>query len=431
MGRGAMTDMRGYLSVTGAYWGFTLTDGALRMLVLLHFHQLGYTPFQLAFLFLLYEFFGVVTNLVGGWIGARFGLQRTLFGGLSLQIIALGMLSQLDPEWSLVFSVAYVVAAQGLAGIAKDLTKMSAKSGVKLATPQDKSSTLFHWVAVLTGSKNALKGIGFFVGAFLLQFVGFSAGLLILAAGLAVVLLAVMVYLPGDLTAKQKGLPFQRIFSKDRQVNLLSGARFFLFSARDVWFVVGVPVFLYDVLEWSFMEVGGFLAVWIIGYGVVQSVTPRIIGQSTDGKSHEVSAARLWAFALSAVPAMLAFMVLWMMLPGGGFAPESKSVLSMVIVGGLLLFGLVFAVNSSVHSYLILSFSKAQDVSLNVGFYYMSNAAGRLVGTLLSGLTYQLWGLVGCLAIAALFAALSGAIVVILEAHTHQLRRQDAHPKAL
>ncbi len=419
-----MTDLRGYLSVTGAYWGFTLTDGALRMLVLLHFHHLGYTPFQLAFLFLLYEFFGVVTNLVGGWIGARFGLQRTLFSGLTLQILALGMLSQLNTEWSVAFSVAYVVAAQGLAGIAKDLTKMSAKSGVKLATPEDQNSILFRWVAVLTGSKNALKGVGFFLGAFLLQMLGFSEGLIVLALGLVIVLVAVRAYLPSDLTAKQPGLPFQQVFSKDVQVNLLSAARFFLFGARDIWFVVGVPVFLYDVLGWTFLEVGTFLALWVIGYGFVQSVTPRIIGQSVDGQSQEVAAARFWAFGLSAIPALLAIAIYVMMNGEGGFDEDSVPALGWIITLGLFAFGIVFAVNSSVHSYLILTFSKARDVSLNVGFYYMSNAAGRLVGTLFSGLFYQWWGVIGCLAAAAVFAAVSGAIVIQLEARTRQLNER-------
>ena len=423
-----MSDIRGYISVTGAYWGFTLTDGALRMLVLLHFHHLGYTPFQLAFLFLLYEFFGVVTNLVGGWIGARFGLQRTLYAGLTLQILALGLLSQLNPDWPVALSVAYVVAAQGIAGIAKDLTKMSAKSGVKLVTPDDQSSTLFKWVAALTGSKNALKGAGFFVGAFLLQVIGFTAGLLALAAGLVLVLIAVQIYLPKNLTAKQKGLPFQKIFSKDPQVNLLSGARFFLFGARDIWFVVGVPVFLYDVLGWTFMQVGGFLAVWIIGYGFIQSIAPRIVGASADGQVQEIAAARLWAFGLAVVPAVLAVFLVSMMGPGGQFDTADVDMLSMIITGGLILFGIVFAVNSSVHSYLILAFSQDHDVSLNVGFYYMSNAAGRLVGTLLSGLIYQMWGVVGCLAVAAIFAALSGAIVIQLENQTRRLKSATLSP---
>lgn len=415
-----MADLRGYMSVTGAYWGFTLTDGALRMLVLLHFHQLGYTPFQLAFLFLLYEFFGVVTNLVGGWIGARFGLQKTLFTGLTLQIGALLLLSQLDPSWSVTFSVGYVVVAQGLAGIAKDLTKMSAKSGVKLATPQDSHSKLFHWVALLTGSKNALKGIGFFLGAFLLQVMGFSLGLIILAVSLALILVAVKLYLPSGLTASQPGLPFHRMLSKDQRVNLLSGARFFLFSARDVWFVVGVPVFLYDVLDWSFMQVGAFLAIWVVGYGFVQSVAPRIVGQSEDGQSQEVSAARFWAFGLSAIPAVLSIFVLIVMNSDGTFDEAIVPLLAWIIVVGLLLFGVVFAVNSSVHSYLILAFSADRDVSLNVGFYYMSNAAGRLLGTLLSGWLYQGWGVVGCLSVAALLAAVSGTIVILLEARTRK-----------
>ena len=241
-------------------------------------------------------------------------------------------------------------------------------------------------------------------------------------------LIAVQIYLPKNLTATQKGLPFQKIFSKDPQVNLLSGARFFLFGARDIWFVVGVPVFLYDVLGWTFMQVGGFLAVWIIGYGFIQSIAPRIVGASADGQVQEIAAARLWAFGLAVVPAVLAVFLVSMMGPGGQFDTADVNMLSMIITGGLILFGIVFAVNSSVHSYLILAFSQDHDVSLNVGFYYMSNAAGRLVGTLLSGLIYQMWGVVGCLAVAAIFAALSGAIVIQLENQTRRLKSATLSP---
>ncbi|MDX1738742.1 MAG: MFS transporter, partial [Alphaproteobacteria bacterium] len=162
-----MQDIKSYIGVTFAYWGFTISDGALRMLVLLHFHQLGYTPLDLAYLFLLYEFMGVVTNLVGGWIAARLGLRSTLIGGLAVQVFALLMLSMLEPSWTHSVSLAYVMVAQALSGIAKDLTKMSSKSAVKLtAHPEDNllERRLFKWVSFLTGSKNALKGFGFFVG---------------------------------------------------------------------------------------------------------------------------------------------------------------------------------------------------------------------------------------------------------------------------
>ena len=145
-----------YIAVTAAYWAFMLSDGALRMLVLLHFHTLGFRPVQLAYLFLLYELAGMVTNLSAGWIAARFGLTATLYAGLGLQVVALIALAQLDPEWSLALSVAFVMGVQGASGVAKDLAKMSSKSAVKLLAPSEEGG-LFHWVAVLTGSKNVVK----------------------------------------------------------------------------------------------------------------------------------------------------------------------------------------------------------------------------------------------------------------------------------
>lgn len=404
-----MVDIRNYAIVTASYWGFTLTDGALRMLVLLHFHTLGYTPLELAFLFVLYEFFGVVTNLLGGWIGSRIGLKITLYAGIALQIFALYMLSLLDPVWERVLSVAYVVAAQGLSGIAKDLTKMSSKSAIKLVVPEDSHSALFKWVAVLTGSKNALKGAGFFLGGVLLASLGFGAALWVMAAGLAVILIAAIVFLPGDLGKAKAKVKFTQILSKSRAINLLSAARFFLFGARDVWFVVGVPIFLYEVLGWSFTEVGGFLAAWVIGYGVVQAAAPGVVKRSADGRSSETRAAQLYAFLLTAVPVGIALAI------EAGVDP------TVTIVVGLAAFGIVFAINSSVHSYLILAFTDADKVALNVGFYYMANAGGRLVGSLLSGLSYQLWGITGCLLTAAALMLMAGVMTIFLSGEQRRL----------
>ena len=397
-----MVDIRNYAVVTASYWGFTLTDGALRMLVLLHFHTLGYTPLELAFLFLLYEFFGVVTNLLGGWIGSRIGLKITLYSGIGLQVFALAMLSLLDPAWERALSVAYVVAAQGVSGIAKDLTKMSSKSAIKLVVPEDAHSSLFKWVALLTGSKNALKGAGFFLGAFLLATLGFEYSLWSMAGGLAIILIAAFSLLPGDLGKAKAKVKFSRIFSKSRAINLLSAARFFLFGARDIWFVVGVPIFLYEGLGWSFMQVGGFLAAWVVGYGMVQAVAPGIVKRSVDGQSAETRAAQVCAFLLAAVPVGIAVAI------EAGVPP------TIPVVGGLAVFGVIFAVNSSVHSYLILAFTDADKVALNVGFYYMANAGGRLFGSLLSGLSYQLWGLTGCLLAASAFLLATGAITIVL-----------------
>ena len=397
-----MLDLRNYAVVTAAYWGFTLTDGALRMLVLLHFHTLGYSPLELAFLFLLYEFFGVVTNLLAGWIGSQFGLKLTLYCGLGLQVAALCMLSLLDPTWEKFAAVAFVVAAQGLSGIAKDLTKMSSKSAIKLVVPDDAHSTLFKWVALLTGSKNALKGIGFFLGAALLAGLGFVHALWAMAAGLVIILVAAVTLLPGDMGKAKTKVKFTKILSKSRAINLLSAARFFLFGARDVWFVVGVPIFLYEVIGWSFMEVGSFMAAWVIGYGGVQALAPKFVRRSVDGQSSETRAAQWWAFVLAALPVVIAALV------EAGAAP------AVSVVGGLALFGIVFAINSSVHSYLILSFSDSDKVALNVGFYYMANAGGRLVGCLFSGLSYQMWGLSGCLLTASAMVLAAGAITIVL-----------------
>lgn len=397
-----MLDIRNYAIVTAAYWGFMLSDGALRMLVLLHFHTLGYTPFQLASLFLVYEVMGVVTNALGGWIASRFGLKLTLTTGLGAQIAALLALSALDPAWSVGASVAFVLCVQGVSGVAKDLTKMSSKSAIKLVVPKDAPGTLYKWVALLTGSKNAIKGLGFFVGALLLSTLGFKGGLWLMTAVLAVVLLASLIFVDAAMGQSSKKTKFTEIFSKSTEINLLSAARVFLFGARDVWFVVGVPVFLYDRLGWTFNEVGVFMAAWVIGYGAVQALAPKLTVRSADGRSAEVRAATLWIVLLAIVPLTIVG------------ALEAGVRADVVLIGGLALFGLVFAVNSAVHSYLILAFSEADGVSVNVGFYYMANAVGRLLGTLLSGVAYQWAGLTGCLGVACLFLTLAGVFTVML-----------------
>ncbi|MEZ4601073.1 MAG: organoarsenical effux MFS transporter ArsJ [Syntrophotaleaceae bacterium] len=397
-----MTDLRNYTLVTGAYWGFTLTDGALRMLVLLHFHQLGYTPVQIAFLFLFYEFFGVVTNLVGGWIGSHMGLKITLFAGLALQVAALSALALLDPSWSVALSVAYVMGAQALSGIAKDLTKMSSKSAIKVLIPEDAQGALFKWVAILTGSKNALKGVGFFLGGLLLAWLGFRPALLAMAGGLALVLLASVMSLPKEMGKAKTKVKFSRIFSKSHEINLLSAARLFLFGSRDIWFVVGLPVFLSTSLGWSHPQVGGFLALWVIGYGGVQAMAPNLLKRGLAGGTPQGGTASAGAFALAAITVLIALGV------QSGLSPW------LTVVAGLALFGIVFAVNSAVHSYLILAYTESDQIALNVGFYYMANAMGRLVGTLLSGVVFQLAGLTGCLWVSAGFVLIAGGLSLLL-----------------
>jgi predicted MFS family arabinose efflux permease len=400
-------DLRNYVLVTGAYWADTLTDGAIRMLVLLYFNQLGYSPFQVAMLFLFYEVFGVVTNLFGGYLAARLGLKATLFAGLGTQVVALLMLALPASAW---LTVPYIMAAQALSGIAKDLTKMSSKSAVKLVVAEDAQSTLFKWVAVLTGSKNALKGVGFFLGGLLLYTIGFRPALFALAALVFTTLVVAALLMRGDLGTANKKAKFRQMFSHNRAVNMLAAARVFLFASRDVWFVVGLPVFLATVLGWNFWQVGGFLALWVIGYGMVQASSPGIIkrrmhvdaaglahGSVPDGRT------AMWlAFALAAFPAGIALALM------AGISP------AVAIVGGLLAFGVVFALNSSVHSYLILAYTDSDKAAMGVGFYYMANALGRLAGTVLSGAVYQVWGLVGCLWLAVLFVLGAGLISILL-----------------
>ncbi len=392
---------RDYAIVTAAYWGFTLSDGALRMLVLLHFYKLGYSPFTLAFLFLLYEAAGVLANLVGGWLATRFGIARMLAVGLATQIAGFLLLSALHPDWSAALSVAWVVVAQGLCGIAKDLTKTASKSAIKL-TAGSASGRLFRWVAFFTGSKNAMKGAGFFLGGLLLQGLGFRPALWAMAALLGLVLAGVVAFVPPLLGKAKASKSARELFAKNRGINLLAAARVALFGARDVWFVVGVPVFLYAA-GWSFTMVGGFLAAWTIGYGAVQAAAPAIVRRSDDGLSREVPAARAWSAALALVPAVLAALVI------GGVAH-----VEWVVVAGLAVFGFAFAVNSSVHSYLVLAYAGSEKAAEDVGFYYAANALGRFGGTLLSGLLYQAGGLAWSLSGSALLLAACWAVTLAL-----------------
>lgn len=399
-------DVRQYLLITGNYWAFTLTDGALRMLVVLHFHQLGYSPLQVALLFLFYEIFGVVTNLVGGWLGARIGLNRTMNIGLALQVAALSMLL-VPAVW---LTVPWVMAAQALSGVAKDLNKMSAKSSIKLLVPGDQQGALYRWVAALTGSKNALKGVGFFLGGALLTWLGFTAAVAAMAVALAVVWMLSLWLLKRDLGKAKSKPKFRELLSKSRAINLLSAARLFLFGARDVWFVVALPVFLAEVLGWDFWQVGGFLAAWVIGYGIVQAVAPNFTGRNdlTGKRGSQLPDGRTalrWAVLLAFAPASMA----WLLYQG----QDARA----VVIIGLTVFGVLFAINSSLHSYLIVSYAAEDGVSLDVGFYYMANALGRLLGTVLSGWVYQMAGLPACLAISAALVALAAVVSIALPRH--------------
>jgi MFS family permease len=413
-----LSPLQQYGVVTANYWAFTLTDGALRMLVVFHFHALGYSTLEIAFLFLFYEFFGVLTNLYGGWIGARYGLRLTLWAGTLLQIGALLMLMPVSAGWPKLLSVIYVMAAQAISGIAKDLNKMSAKSAIKTVVPNapehadQGNQQLFRWVAILTGSKNALKGVGFFLGGVLLTTVGFQAALGWMALGLMAGFIMTL-GLPSAM-GKMKSKPaLSSLLAKSEGINWLSLARLFLFGARDVWFVVALPVFLDASLGWSFSDIGGFLGLWLIGYGVVQGSAPglrRLWGQRT---SPGVQAVQFWAAVLTAIPSLIAI-ALWRDVDA-----------STAIIVGLVSFGVVFAMNSSIHSYMVLAYTDQENVSINVGFYYMANAAGRLLGTMLSGAIFML----GDTETAGIQACLVASSVLVMVSWLSSLRLPPATAK--
>ncbi|WP_159819836.1 organoarsenical effux MFS transporter ArsJ [Colwellia sp. 20A7] len=382
-----------YLMITGNYWAFTLTDGALRMLVVLYFHQLGYSPLTIAMLFLFYEIFGVITNLVGGWLGARFGLNKTMNIGLAMQIVALIMLTASTE----VLTISYVMVAQALSGVAKDLNKMSAKSAIKLLVPENSESKLYQWVAILTGSKNTLKGVGFFLGGILLTTLGFTGAIIVMASLLILVWIVSLLFLKDDLGKAKNKPKFTEVLSKSTAINRLSAARMFLFGARDVWFVVALPVYLSVTFQWDHWWVSGFMASWVIGYGIVQSFAPYFTGKN-QGRVPTGQSACLWAGMLSLLPIVIAVALYF------------DFYIQYSIIIGLLVFGIVFAINSSLHSYLIVSYANKDAVSLDVGFYYMANAMGRLIGTVLSGWVYQAQGLIACLAISTLFVILAALI---------------------
>jgi MFS family permease len=399
--------LRNYAIVTAAYWGFTLTDGALRMLVLLHFFRLGYSPLTLSLLFLLYEAAGIIANLVGGWLAVRFGIARMLAVGLATQIAGFLLMSALQPEWSAFASVAWVVMAQGICGIAKDVTKTASKSAIKLTADQAPSAgaerRLFRWVAWFTGSKNAMKGLGFFLGGVLLEIAGFRPALWAMATVLALVLAGVIISLPPLMGKAQASRNAREFLAKSRGVNLLAAARVLLFGARDVWFVVGLPVFLYAA-GWTFSMVGGFLAAWTIGYGLVQAAAPALVRRDNGDGRAGIAAARLWSLLLALIPAAMA---VWLAAGNtaaaemAAGAPDAEA----IVIAGLLLFGVAFAINSAVHSYLILAYAGSEKAAEDVGFYYAANAAGRFTGTLLSGTLFGLGGITACLVGSAVMVA--------------------------
>lgn len=381
--------------VTTCYQGFTLSDGALRMLVLLHLHELGRTPLALVLVLLPYEVAGVFTNLLGGWLGARFGLKLPLLLGMFLQGCACLLLAA-DAAW---LSIPYVMATQVLSGIAKDLAKTAAKSYVRTLAPADDGADphgLLRLVAWMTGSKNTTKGLGFFVGGALLATVGFrwtNAGMAVL---LTTLLLGAFLLLP-PMAGKAKAT-LRSVTTQPAPVRWLAAARLFLFGSRDAWFSIALPLFLASTQQWPAPLVGTFLSVWVIGYGVVQAATPRLV-RPRDPQHGAALVANVTATLL--VPLLATALLLPTSLPT-----------DLVLVVGLCVYGAVFALDSSLHSWLVLAVAGGDGTVERVGFYYAANSIGRLVGTVASGALFAAagegsTGLQGCLLAAAGMVALA------------------------
>jgi predicted MFS family arabinose efflux permease len=269
--------------------------------------------------------------------------------------------------------------------------------------PHKAQGKLFKWVAILTGSKNALKGIGFFLGAVLLSIWGFSGAILSMFVLLVATLVCSLFLLSENLGQSKQKAKFSQLLSKSPAINALSFSRLFLFASRDVWFVVALPVFLSQYWSWSPAMVGGFFATWVIAYGLVQTLTPVITRRNLpNGK---LSAQ--WVFALAVIPAMLTLLV--------SDASSNNATFNLAFIIGLFIFGAIFAVNSSIHSYLIVRLAAHDGTSLDVGFYYMANAAGRLLGTVLSGAVFQWYGLEACLWVSSAFLLIAAFAVGIVK----------------
>lgn len=414
----ATNTTRIYLIIAAAYLLFTITDGALRMLILFFAYTQGFSPLEIAIMFVLYECCGIVTNLLAGVVGSRIGLKYVLLVGLFLQLVSFaglfGMHFLMQVFENRYFYVTYIALVQALSGIAKDSIKMSGKSLTKLSTKENAHSLLFKLVAFLTGAKNGMKGVGYFLGTLTLNVVGFLWSLVILAI-LIVAAFPGIYFLDKELGRSKSKLDFRQIFCKGWNVNFLSAARFFLFGSRDLWFEIALPLFLRGVLKWPYVSVGIFMAVWIIAYGAMQSFTPQIVLKPLKCCFPPTSKVLIpWNAVLTVLIFVIAIALELVFRLTSASSNEQYYGLTVVIIIGLIIFALLFAINSAIHSYLILIYTNKDKVAMNVGFYYMANAGGRMIGTLISGIVYNYIGLAACIWISGAFLVISTILLFFL-----------------
>ena len=408
-----------FVVVSLSYVLFTMTDGAVRMLTLMHAHAIGFTAMEVATTFTLYELCGAGTNLAAGVAGARFGIRGTLVCGLVLQLAGLGTLFAWDASWSRGRAMAFVTCAQALCGVAKDLTKLGGKTVTKLVTPDDAQRSLFKLVSGITGLKNSFKGVGYFIGAAMLG-VSYEAALWT-QIGLIVVALPFAIFgLDASLgKVSKKNITLGAVFKQNRNMNVLSLSRVFLFGSRDLWFEVPLPFFLRSAegMGWPRSAVGALLAGYIIFYGQLQTWTPQAFLAPLRQNPPNKHAAVVWNFALVSVPLFLGAFVQSAMFRDH---PGETTAKTVVIFIGVFVFAFLFAVNSAIHSYLVIKYAEGNKVAINVGYYYMANAFGRLIGTIVSGALYSyvgsaVEGFAACFWASSVFVLLSAVIELFLD----------------
>lgn len=407
--------------ISVSYLLFTITDGAVRMIVLLHAYQQQFSALDVAIMFSMYEAAGIITNLAAGMLGARWGIKTTLLWGLTVQLFGLGMLFGWQEDWSKAEAIIYVTASQMLCGVAKDLTKLGGKTVTKLVTPEGKNSSLFKLVSLITGWKNSLKGAGYFLGAATVgvnyyMSLGILCGLVVAAMPWAIIGLSNQLG-----RTRKENVSFSQLFNNNHNINTLSLSRVFLFASRDLWFEVPLPFFLRSAesgIGWSRALTGAFLAIFIIVYGQVQSWTPQVVLQPLRQSPPDKYGAFWWAASLVVPLSILGGIMLGTGIYGPGVDPAPAIVAITVL---LYSFCVLFAVNSAIHSYLIVRYAQSDKVAMQVGVYYASNALGRLVGTMLSGVLYTYAGdtveerFGVCLFSSVLFALISTAVDAWLE----------------
>jgi MFS family permease len=379
-----------FVVISASYLLFTVTDGGIRTIVLFNAFQRKFSAFEVSIMFVLYELAGTFTNFLAGIAGARWGLKATMLAGLFLQLGGIGMLFGWSEKFTKEQAIIFVTIAQMLSGISKDLVKLGGKAVTKLVTPDSKQGVLYKRVSMITGLKNSLKGVGYFLGGALVQWSYFGA----LGVMMGIVLLAIpwpALGLESGLgRTRRENITWRSVFKKNHNIQALSAARFFLFASRDAWFDVPLPFYLRskEGFGWERAAAAALLGAWIILYGQVQSWTPQLVAKPLKQFPANKYHAALWAGINAVIPLVLGCFLQFSDI----FRAHDVRAMMPILLVGVFVFAIIFAINSSIHSYLAVKYSEGDKIAVDIGFYYMSNSAGRLFGTLVGGALFEFVG---------------------------------------